>query len=559
MRRILLGSLALGLGMFASPAVGQDARTTPQPQRSAKLGRPLAVPDEPPRDTGITPVGLLTPRAGGDIPVPSPMPPAGGVPNGARPMNSVPMGTPMNGVPMGTPMLTNPAPTTRIIPGAPSIVEDRSNGVINPGTLGYPTGLPSTGTVIPSVGPGDILASTPGMESPLYGDCGTGIVGDPGAPIMDGAVGRVAGMGRWWVTGEYLMWWTQSANVPVLVSTSSPAFNGRLGVGDTSTVIGGGAFGQTFHSGARFSVGRWFGNDQIRGIEARGFWLGQAGSTSTVTTAMIPFLARPFNNVNPNTPFFGSDSEIVADSVRATGGVQVHLENQVWGGEINYRRNLIGNPCSACRLDALVGYRYLNMSESLSITEGFRIIPGVVAPPQMPVAAGVVMDTFRTTNQFNGGQIGLAGTWQRGRWSLDGRTAVAFGTMNRTLEIAGAQNLILANGTPAMAIGGLLALPGANTGVYHDSVFSVVPEAGLNLGYQVTSRMKVFVGYNFLYMGNVLRPGNAIDGNVDVARIPNFLPAGTATPIAGTPIPAPQIKSSGFFVQGISFGLQFNW
>jgi len=231
---------------------------------------------------------------------------------------------------MGTPMLVNPAPTTRIIPGGvPSVVEDRSNGVVNPGALGYPTGLPGTGTIIPSVGPGEIQGSIPGTGAPFAGDCAPGTVGDACAPMMDAAVGRVAGMGRWWVSGEYLMWWTRSATLPPLVTTSSPAFNGQLGVGDTSTVIGGGSFGQTFHSGTRITAGRWFGNDQIRGFEARGFWLGEAGSTATVTTSMIPLLARPFNNVNPNTPFFGSDSEIVADSIRATCGVQIHLENQL--------------------------------------------------------------------------------------------------------------------------------------------------------------------------------------------------------------------------------------
>ncbi len=545
MRRIFLGSLAVGLGMFASPAAGQDARTTPQPQRSAKLGRPVAVSESAPIDPGITPVGLIAPRPG-EIPVPSPMPPAGGIPTG---------GQPMGGVPMGTPTITYPMPSSRIIPGAgPSIVEDRGGGVVNPGVLSYPTGLPNSSTVIPSVGPGEYGSPLPGMEGAVNGDCGTGIPGDPGV-IMDGAIGRVAGMGRWYVGGEYLMWWTQAASVPVLVTTSSPQFNGRLGVGDTTPLISG-PFGQTFHSGARFTLGRWFGNDQIRGIEARGFFLGQAASTSTLTTSMVPFLARPFNNVNPNTPFFGSDSEIIADSVRATGGAQVHLENQMWGGEINYRRNLLGNPCSNCRLDGIIGYRYLDMSEKLTITEHFTTLPG--AAVGMPLASGVVFDSFRTTNQFHGGQIGLVGNLQRGRWSLDGRAAVAFGTTNRTLEVTGNQDLVMTNGTHVLAPGGLLAIPGANIGRYSDSVFSVVPEAGLNLGYQLTSRMKVFVGYNFLYMGNVLRPGNAIDPNIDAARIPNFLAPG-AGPIAGVPQPAPQIRSSGFFVQGISFGLQFNW
>jgi hypothetical protein len=427
--------------------------------------------------------------------------------------------------------------------------------------------------MIPSVGPGETVVIPNGMEGMIYGGEGYPIEGEY---VGDGAVGRVAGMGRWYIGAEYLMWWTQAASVPVLVTTSSPQYSGRLGVGDTMPLVNG-PFGQTYHSGARFTLGRWFGDDQIRGIDIRGFFLGQSGTTATYTTAMIPFLARPFNNVNPNTPFFGSDSEVIADSVRATGGIQIALQNQVWGGEINYRRNLLGgnpccNPCGdpcgdacgvpcgvpcgnrTCRLDLLLGYRYLNMNESLTMVENFTTIPGA----GMGISSGTVTDSFRTINQFNGGQVGLAGTWQRGRWSLDGRATVAFGTTNRTLQIDGAQNLVMSNGQVVTANGGLLAITGANAGRYSDSVFSVVPEVGLNLGYQLTSRLKVFVGYNFLYWGNVLRPGNAIDPNIDAARIPNFLPPG-ATPIAGVPRPAPQFHSSGFAVQGISFGLQFNW
>ncbi|VTT99680.1 Protein containing DUF1551 OS=Rhodopirellula maiorica SM1 GN=RMSM_05043 PE=4 SV=1: DUF1551 [Gemmataceae bacterium] len=551
MRRIYLGGLALGLGMFASPAAGQDARTAPQ-QRAARLGRPVAASDAPapaPVDTGVRPAGLVTPRSG-EVPVPS-----------AMPVGGRPTSTPLGSAPVGTPTMSAPQPAGRVI-GGPSVVEDRG-GVPSPtptlGTLTYPTALPNGATVVPSVGP-EYGSPLPGYEGPVTigGDCGLA-VGDPGIPVMGDAVGRVAGPGRWWATGEYLMWWTQSTSVPTLVTTSSPQFNGILGQGNTTPLVTG-SFGQTFHSGGRFGVGRWFGAEQIRGVEARMFFLGQAASTATYTTAMVPFLARPFNNVNPNTPFFGPDSEVVADSTRATGGVQVHLENQLWGAELNYRRNLWGgdpcNPCSPHRLDALVGYRYVNFSEKLTVTENFTTLPGAALP--VPFASGVVTDMFRTSNEFHGGQIGLAGSTQRGRWSLDGRAAIAFGTLNRTLYIDGSQNLLMANGMPVTAQGGLLAIPGANIGKYNDSVFSVVPEAGLNIGYQLTSRMKLFVGYNFLYMTNVLRPAGAIDTNLDAARIPNFL-ATPAAPVPGTPRPAPQFNASGFFVQGISFGVQFNW
>jgi len=116
----------------------------------------------------------------------------------------------------------------------------------------------------------------------------------------------------------------------------------------------------------------------------------------------------------------------------------------------------------------------------------------------------------------------------------------------------------LANGAVTNFAGGLLALPGANIGRYTQNKFCVVPEVGVNFGYQMTSRMRFFVGYNFLYIGNALRPEGLINQNIDVARIPNF-PVGSGTPLPGIAQPAPQFHLSDYFVQGISFGVQFRW
>jgi len=412
--------------------------------------------------------------------------------------------------------------------------------------MGYP-GVP---TMVPSVGPEGLVAVPQGLESPLYGDCPTG-----NCPTGAAAMTRLSHCGKWYTGAEYLMWWTKAADLPPLVTTSSAPFSGQLGRGDTTTLVGG-AFGQTFHSGGRFTLGRWFDDSECRGVEGRLFFLGRTNSSYTATTDQFGLLARPFNNVNPGTPNFGSSSEVIADSMRAFGGVNVQSQTTVWGAEANYRRHLLGSDW--WRLDGIVGYRYMNIVEKLTITENFTGT-GVLPPGSgFPVASGMVFDSFRTENHFNGGQIGLVAHAQRGRWTLDGRAVVAFGNLSRTANISGGQSLILPNGTTMNAVGGLLALPGANIGRFNDNVFAVMPEAGLNIGYQVTSRTRVFVGYNLLYLGNALRPGDTIDTSVDPARVPNFLTT-PANPIMGTPRPRPMARSSDFFIQGINFGLQFNW
>ena len=539
MRRALFGGIGLALGVFANSASAQDARPQQAPVRAAKLGIPSAVPDSASTvDEGIRPAGLRSRLQG----VPIVSTPAVGAPS----TGPVVYGAPIPGtafVPGGQPVPMSdgtvvPAPRP-VTGGTPNVTEMRNSDgsmLYAPGTLG--------GIVVPSVAPGGTFAPGSCLEAPLYGTPMPGV----------GACERVGNCDRWWAAGEYLMWWTRSTTLPPLITTSSPQFSGIPGLGDTTTILGNGTFGDTFHSGGRVTLGRWLGDGQCRGIEGRLFAINESSSGFVASSTQFPVLARPFFNVN--TPF-GPFSEVVADPARGVGGVVVSMQHSLWGAEANFRRFLCGNPCA--RVDAIVGYRYIGMKDQLTITENF--VSTGTNPPTVagiPVAFGTVTDSFRTENHFNGGQIGLAGVVNRGRWSIDGRATVAFGNLTQIAEINGGQSLGLANGTTANFAGGLLALPGANIGRYTQNQFCVVPEVGMNIGYQLTSRLRLFVGYNFLYIGNALRPEGLIDTGIDVARIPNF-PAGGVTPLPGVARPAPQFNLSDYFVQGISFGVQFRW
>ena len=135
----------------------------------------------------------------------------------------------------------------------------------------------------------------------------------------------------------------------------------------------------------------------------------------------------------------------------------------------------------------------------------------------------------------------------------------AFGVLDQVADITGGQTLTFANGTTTKTAGGLLALPGANIGVFDHHQFAVLPEVSLNIGYQLTSHTRLFIGYDFLFLGNALRPGGTIDTTVDAARIPNFPLPGAPAPLPGAPRPGPYFTTSDFFAQGINFGLQFRW
>lgn len=577
MRRVLLGGLGIALGVLGRPALAQDwppRPATPAKQsadRGARLGRPVAVPDTAPAaDSGVTPAGLLS---RGQAPQPifnrnSPVYPSypAGAPYGGPPVyvSQNPPGTPMPGTPMpggmppmpggmppmtgGMPPMTggmppmggDAAPQPRPLGSSPSITEQRdATGRPIPGaTVGGPAVVYPGGTLVPSVVPG-APCPQPDMDNPLCG------------PGCDDPFGRLHNLGcgdRAWVSAEYLLWWTRSAQLPTLVTTGPTA--------ETAVIpVVGGSFGQTLHGGARFGGGWWFSDSQCRGVDARFFFLGTNGTTFATNTGQFPVLVRPFVNVNPavGAPL---PVDLISAPGLASGGVAVNLQNSLWGAEVNYRRNLLGCDCS--RLDAIVGYRYLNFKESLTITEVGLLTNPTPPAPLLTGTAAAAFDEFRAENNFHGGQIGLAGEIRRGRWSIDGRASVAFGTVFQSADITGGQlQLLPGAAAPTAFSGGLLALPGANIGNHSQAKFAVLPEAGVNFGYHITPNWRVFVGYNFLYVSNVLRPAGMINPNVDAARIPNFAPG--VAPLPGPGQPVPVFRTTDFFAQGISFGMQFRW
>jgi hypothetical protein len=135
---------------------------------------------------------------------------------------------------------------------------------------------------------------------------------------------------------------------------------------------------------------------------------------------------------------------------------------------------------------------------------------------------------------------------------------VALGGTRQEVDIAGGQVRTPPGGPSQALLGGLLAV-NSNIGQRSRNEFSVVPEVGLNVGYQVTDHIRAFVGYNFLYWSNVVRPGDQIDRVVDVNRVPAFLPAGVTAPPVFPPRPAPLFRDTDFWAQGANVGLEYRW
>jgi hypothetical protein len=101
--------------------------------------------------------------------------------------------------------------------------------------------------------------------------------------------------------------------------------------------------------------------------------------------------------------------------------------------------------------------------------------------------------------------------------------------------------------------GGLLAQPGRNIGTYEQQEFAMIPELGGTIGYQLTERLKLNVGYTFLYWSNLIRPGDQIDTTVNTNLMPPVIPGNT---FLG---PAFEIRETDYWVQGLSVGGEYRW
>ncbi len=369
----------------------------------------------------------------------------------------------------------------------------------------------------------------------------------PSAAVFPSGPGSACGPpGRVWVSGEYLLWWIRGAGAPPLV-TASPAGTPRelAGVLPGATVLSGGsALDSREHPGARFQAGAWLNEAQTLGLEGSFFFLAQQNTTfRTGVSNGDPILGRPVFNALTGT----EDAELVAFPGVLNGGVTVSSFSRLWGAD----GNLVGNV--ACgrtyRVDVLGGYRYLRLDEGLAVTENLSVPAGPSAGSRI-----VVGDQFHTRNNFHGGQLGLKASFWGTRLGVDLIGKVALGVTDADIRVSGQTAFYTAGGTFVQP-GGLLALP-SNIGSYSRNLFAVAPEATFRVGYRVTDTMKLFVGYTFLYLSDVARPGDQIDRVVNRSQLPDVT---GPRPLVGPARPQPLLHDTDFWAQGINFGLEWRF
>jgi Putative beta barrel porin-7 (BBP7) len=338
-----------------------------------------------------------------------------------------------------------------------------------------------------------------------------------------------------YLQSEYLRWKLRGSNFPPLITTgatTAPTFvPGALSGAQSSVLFGGSDVGNNTRSGYRLRAGIWLNRDHDLGFEGSYFTLGDDSQNFLSNPFQQTLLAVPY--VNATT---GNENALVLTSPgQSLGMVRAELGTRLWGAEANLRRNFVVCPCGF--LDVIAGFRTLGLDDRFELS---AMSTGTGAG-MMPT---IYQDRFSTHNRFYGGQLGVQAEWRWRRWTLDTNCKVGVGNTSQSVDIGG--NTIM-GGAPQT--GGIFAQT-TNMGHFSRNRFSVVPEWGINLGYQLTGCLRVYAGYNLIYWTNVVRPGEQIDRSI------NF----TQTPAAGTPArPAFVFKESDFWVQGLNLGLEFRY
>jgi len=557
MRTNLLSLSLLAAGI--APVCGQDAGWKPVSNHRAGyqeasglpilLGKPVRKVDrsvEPAQFAGQVSVGAALPPAPPGPPTEYevlPFPKA--AQNRAGTAGASQAGTAQN----------PPAPA---LPGAPTA--GRAGMVPS-----YPSGLPAGVVIGPETG-GAV------MQGPVFeggvdpGCCGiagvSGVRGD--RYFLTAPHGAPA---RWYGTFDYLLWSISNDKAPPLVTTGpetapDPFNPGAINSPGVRVLYGGGEVGDATLNGARVSLGVWFNRCQTWGMMGS-FFTTQERADHFVAASDpdgSPALFRPFFNTDTGL----QDSELVSTPGSLAGSVRVDHTTRLTGADLNFRFNLVNNSSCSGRTfwhtDAYAGVRWLQLSEGLNVTENLRLlVDDTTGEPTLPAGTTfVVNDRFGTHNDFVGANLGLMTEYRWKRFFVGLRGGVGIGATRQNVNISGdttitfpADNVPEGVANPSRASGGLLALEGANIGKYSRSVFSVVPEFGLNLGMNVTDSLRVYVGYDLMYWTHVARPGRQIDFSVNRTRLPF-----SGAP-SDDPHPVFQFRDSNVLVHGLTAGLQW--
>lgn len=348
-----------------------------------------------------------------------------------------------------------------------------------------------------------------------------------------------------WGSAEVLLWWMKGTDLPPIVGTS-PAGTIRndasvVATAGYTTLYGGDISGRDLQAGGRITLGTWLDGTHNAGIGGRFFALDGTSEHFDQATDGSTILGRPFFNVGLNR----EDAALVGFPGEVAGNVHAEFTNNLMGAEAFFRIMLERSRLR--RLDVISGYQFMRMDDDLRVYSTSDIID----PASLAFGARInIFDRFRGTNEFHGAMIGLQGVMGRGNWSLTALGKVGLGNNHQQVIIEGTRDVSFPPAPGTVTAGGLLAQP-SNIGIHVRDRFIYIPELTLNLAYHIRPTVSVHVGYNLIWMSDVVVSGDHIDRRVNLTQVPG--------PVVGPNLPSFQFDSRDFWVQGINMGVNWNF
>ncbi|MEO0530453.1 MAG: BBP7 family outer membrane beta-barrel protein [Planctomycetota bacterium] len=419
--------------------------------------------------------------------------------------------------------------------------------------------------------PGDACPTCRAKVAPLVTKCrhcggGAGWCGPTCNPASRrGVYGRI----------DYLLWWFDGMGTPPLVTAATDGTSvPTLAPGQPTQILyGNDEILDDARNGLRLTVGTWL--DDRRDIAIEADWIWFAGETESFSAGGVngpAALGRPFYDINP---LVGDPRESVQlvnfpGTFSGTVGVAAGWDFESFGVRLRTGiccREIGGcGPCNceSCsagvggllaagrsnsaisRVDFTIGYRYADLDEYLRFSENAT---DITTTPNTQLALN---ESFDTSNEFHGLDLGFVYDWQSTRWGLELASRIAIGGTQQQLRING--NTMITQGAASTTDPGGLLAQTSNIGSYERDRFSVLPELSARLSYRVTPQLSLSAGYTLLYWANVLRPGDQIDLSVDPALI--------ADPLAPTTAfshPRLDIEETSLWAHGFNFGADYRY
>ena len=349
---------------------------------------------------------------------------------------------------------------------------------------------------------------------------------------------------RWFGSVEYLMMWNRGDRLPPLVTTDisdnpDPVTAGRLDSEDTRSLVGADKYMDRLASGARITLGTWLDEKECFAFVGRAWYGGRKDYRYSQNQDQTSILVRPFFDVEQ-----GEQSNLlVAFDVEgneiADGAVFVDADLESFGADLAIRQFLC---CDlGVTLDFVYGYQFMRMTERLGIASTSTTLENE--------STLRIADSFSVSNDFHGGQIGLASSYRECCWSFNGLAKVGFGSLRRSATRRGVTVTEVPPDDVNIEPQGLL-VRSTNDGKTTDNTFGWVPELDLTLGWHRFKGWDLTFGYHLIVLTDALQVSGAIDPGLAV---------NLSDPLTGDARPTRSLQYRTYYLQGLHFGLQHNY